>query len=37
MGMLAFPSSRSGYSSDIVGPQENFFSGWDFPAWYREE
>ncbi|NHX35568.1 MULTISPECIES: ABC transporter substrate-binding protein [Halolamina] len=37
MGMLAFPSSRAGYASDIVGPQENFFSGWDFPAWYREE
>lgn len=37
MGMLAFPSSRSGYAADINGPQENFFSGWDFPAWYREE
>lgn len=37
MGMLAFPSSRSGYAADINGPAENFFSGWDFPAWYREE
>jgi len=37
MGMLAFPSGRSGYASDIVGPAENFFSGWNFPGWYREE
>ncbi|MFD1566455.1 ABC transporter substrate-binding protein [Halolamina litorea] len=37
MGMLAFPSGRSGYSADIDGPAENFFNGWDFGAWHREE
>ncbi|MBP1985643.1 ABC transporter substrate-binding protein [Halolamina salifodinae] len=37
MAMLAFPSGRTGYSSDMVGPAENFFSGWNFPGWYREE
>lgn len=37
MAMLAFPSGRTGYASDIVGPAENFFNGWNFPGWYREE
>jgi peptide/nickel transport system substrate-binding protein len=37
MAMLAFPSGRTGYAADIVGPAENFFNGWNFPGWYREE
>ncbi|MDS0298292.1 ABC transporter substrate-binding protein [Halogeometricum sp. S1BR25-6] len=37
MGMLAFPADTVGYSAGIVGPAENFFSGWDFPTWYRNE
>ncbi|MEZ3117603.1 ABC transporter substrate-binding protein [Halobaculum sp. MBLA0147] len=37
MGMLAFTPDQSGYSSDIVGPAENFFNGWNGDAWYREE
>ncbi|ELZ26725.1 peptide ABC transporter substrate-binding protein [Halogeometricum pallidum JCM 14848] len=37
MGMLAFPADTIGYSSDIVGPAENFFSGWNSAAWYRDE
>jgi peptide/nickel transport system substrate-binding protein len=37
MGMLAFPADTVGYSAGIVGPAENFFSGWDFSTWYRNE
>ena len=37
MAMLAFPADTVGYAAGIEGPQENFFSGWDFPAWYRSE
>jgi len=37
MGMLAFPSDTVGYNSDLEGPVENYFSGWDFPAWHFEE
>jgi peptide/nickel transport system substrate-binding protein len=37
MAMLAFPADTVGYAAGIEGPQENFFSGWDFPAWYRNE
>ena len=35
MGMYAFPADTVGYAADIDGPQENFFSGWDFSTWYR--
>jgi peptide/nickel transport system substrate-binding protein len=37
MAMLAFPSDQVGYAAGIRGPAENFFSGWNFPTWYREE
>ena len=37
MGMLSFPSSTIGYASDIEGPAENYFNGWDFAAWHRTE
>jgi peptide/nickel transport system substrate-binding protein len=37
MGMLAFPSDQIGYTASIQGPIENFFNGWDFPAWHFEE
>ncbi|USZ68794.1 ABC transporter substrate-binding protein [Halorussus salilacus] len=37
MGMLAFPSDTIGYNSSVQGPMEDYFSGWDFPAWYFEE
>jgi len=37
MGMLAFPADTVGYSAAIDGPQENFFSGWDFSTWHRNE
>lgn len=37
MGMLLFSSDTPGYSSDLVGPVENFHSGWNIGAWYREE
>ena len=37
MGMLAFPADTIGYAADLDGPAENFFNGWDFPAWHREE
>ncbi|GGI98974.1 peptide-binding protein [Halobellus salinus] len=32
--MLAFGDELSGYTPDLVGPTEDFFNGWDFPAWY---
>ena len=32
--MLAFGDDLLGYNPDLVGPTENFFNGWDFPAWY---
>ena len=32
--MLVFGDDLSGYNPDLVGPTENFFNGWDFPAWY---
>jgi peptide/nickel transport system substrate-binding protein len=37
LGMLALSTDTPGYSSDIAGPEENFFSGWNFPGWYRQE
>ena len=37
IGMLTFSSDTIGYAADIEGPIEDFFSGWDFPAWYRED
>jgi len=37
MAMLAFPADTVGYAAGIEGPQENFFSDWDFPAWSRSE
>jgi len=37
MAMLAFPADTVGYAADIDGPAENFFNGWDFSAWHREE
>jgi peptide/nickel transport system substrate-binding protein len=35
--MLAFGDDLIGYNPDLVGPTENFFNGWDFPAWYFDE
>ena len=35
--MMVFTDSLSGYNPDLVGPQENFFNGWDSPAWYFDE
>lgn len=35
--MLAFGDDLVGYNPDLVGPTENFFNGWDFPAWYFDE
>jgi peptide/nickel transport system substrate-binding protein len=35
--MLVFGDSLNGYNPDLVGPTENFFNGWDFPAWYFDE
>ena len=32
--MLVFADDLTGYNPDLVGPTENFFNGWDFPAWY---
>ena len=32
--MLVFGDDLIGYNPDLVGPEENFFNGWDFPAWY---
>ena len=32
--MLVFGDDLVGYNPDLVGPTENFFNGWDFPAWY---
>jgi peptide/nickel transport system substrate-binding protein len=32
--MLAFGDDLLGYTPDLVGPTEDFFNGWDFPAWY---
>ena len=32
--MLVFGDDLIGYNPDLVGPTENFFNGWDFPAWY---
>ncbi|MBP1987099.1 ABC transporter substrate-binding protein [Halolamina salifodinae] len=37
MGMLSFPADTIGYASDISGPSEDYFNGWDFAAWTREE
>ena len=36
-GMLVMNVDTPGYSSGIAGPETNFFSGWNFPGWYREE
>ena len=36
IGMLTFSANTVGYAADIEGPIEDFFSGWDFPAWYRD-
>ncbi|MFB6251175.1 MAG: ABC transporter substrate-binding protein [Halobellus sp.] len=35
--MLVFGDDLVGYNPDLVGPKENFFNGWDFPAWYFDE
>ncbi len=32
--MLLFADDLVGYNPDLVGPTENFFNSWDFPAWY---
>jgi len=32
--MLVFGDDLVGYNPDLVGPTENFFNGWDSPAWY---
>jgi len=32
--MLVFADDLNGYNPDLVGPRENFFNGWDSPAWY---
>lgn len=37
LGMLVFTSDTIGYSANIEGPADNFFNGWDFPAWYRTD
>ncbi|PSQ52131.1 ABC transporter substrate-binding protein [Halobacteriales archaeon SW_8_65_20] len=37
MGMFLFGVDTPGYAADIQGPAPNFFSGWDFSAWYRGE
>jgi peptide/nickel transport system substrate-binding protein len=37
MGMLAFPADTTGYAADLDGPAENFFNGWDFSAWHRDD
>ena len=36
MGMLAMNNDIIGYRSGIKGPVEEFFSGWDFSTWYRQ-
>ncbi|PSP55185.1 ABC transporter substrate-binding protein [Halobacteriales archaeon QS_1_67_19] len=37
MGMLVMNSDIGGYQNGIVGPEEEFFSGWNFETWHREE
>lgn len=35
--MLVFTDSTVGYTSDLVGPIENFSNGWDLPGWHFED
>ena len=39
--MIAFPDDTPGVNSDLIhdgpGPAENFYSGWNLPAWYFDE
>ncbi|MFD1513892.1 ABC transporter substrate-binding protein [Halomarina rubra] len=37
MGMLVFADDTIGYRTGIEGPEENFFNGWNFSTWYRNE
>ncbi len=37
MGMLALNSDIYGYREGIEGPIEEFFSGWDFSTWHRND
>ncbi|WP_323675789.1 ABC transporter substrate-binding protein [Halorubellus sp. PRR65] len=36
MGMLSLGTEITGYSPDLVGPEEEFFNGWNFQAWRKE-
>lgn len=36
MGMLSLGTAITGYANDIVGPQEEFFNGWNSSTWHRE-
>jgi len=35
--MLAFGDDIEAYNPDVRGPIPNFHSGWDFPAWHKDE
>lgn len=35
MAMLSLGSAITGYRNAVQGPQEEFFSGWNFPTWYK--
>lgn len=35
MAMLSLGSEITGYRDSVQGPQQEFFNGWNFPAWYK--
>ena len=37
IGMLTFSSDTYGYSDDIWGPIEDYFTEWNFAAWFRDD
>ncbi|MFB6151356.1 MAG: ABC transporter substrate-binding protein [Haloarculaceae archaeon] len=36
MGMISLGVEITGYQTEVVGYEEEFFNGWNFPAWYKE-
>lgn len=36
VGMLSLSVSIGAYRNPVVGPQEEFFNGWDSPTWYKQ-
>lgn len=37
MAMISLGTEITGYQNPVTGPQEEFFNGWDFQAWYKSQ